>query len=475
MAVSDPPEPNVPSGTGGSRAIVAAVLVGVGLALLPAPADLPPAGLRAAAIFAACLMLWVTEAIPIAVTALLAVALQPVAGVATGPAAFSAFMSPVFFFVLAMFAIALAFSTTGLARRFACWLLERAGGSTRRTVTLFMAGTAALSTVVSDVPCAAVFMAIALGLFDRLGLRRGESAFARALMVGIPIASLIGGVATPAGSSVNVLGLFLLEKYGQVHVTFLQWTAVGLPMVAVLVPIAAWAVLWCHPPEMDRIDGIDFNAELASLGPLSRPERALLAIGATMLTCWIASSWYPAIDTSVVALLGAVAMFLPGVGIFRSWKEVESRTAWDSLLMIGGVTSLGAASANSGLAKWIVDLSMGGVQAWPAAPLIAAISLFIVLIHLAVPVNPAIVAAIVPPVAQLALSTGQNPALYALPVVFTASCAFLLPLDAVPLVTYGLGYYRPIDMFRPGALVSLAWVVLMTAAMLAVGPWVGWL
>lgn len=474
MPVFDPPVPNVPSGTGGSRAVIVALAVAVGVSLLPAPDGLPPAGLRAAAIFAACLILWVTEAIPIAVTALLAVALQPVAGVATGPAAFSAFMSPVFFFVLAMFAIALAFATTGLARRFACWLLGRAGGSTRRTVTLFMAGTATLSTVVSDVPCAAVFMAIALGLFERLGLGR-ESPFARSLMIGIPIASLIGGVATPAGSSVNVLGLFLLEKYGQVHVSFLQWTAVGLPMVVVLVPIAAWAVLWCHPPEMDRIDGVDFTAELASLGPLSRQERALLTIGAAMLACWIASSWYPAIDTSVVALLGAVAMFLPGVGIFRSWKEVESKTAWDSLLMIGGVTSLGAASANSGLAKWIVDLSMGSVQAWPAAPLIAAISLFIVLIHLAVPVNPAIVAAIVPPVAQLAISTGQNPALYALPVVFTASCAFLLPLDAVPLVTYGLGYYRPIDMFRPGVVVSLAWVVLMTAAMLVVGPWMGWL
>lgn len=109
-------------------------------------------------------------------------------------------------------------------------------------------------------------------------------------------------------------------------------------------------------------------------------------------------------------------MFLPGMRLFRSWKEAERGTAWDTLLMIGSVTSLGAVSASSGLATWLVAGSLGGIDTW---------------------------------------STGRNPALYALPVVFTASCAFLLPLDAVPLVTYGKGYYRMFDMFLPGAVISV--------------------
>jgi solute carrier family 13 (sodium-dependent dicarboxylate transporter), member 2/3/5 len=137
------------------------------------------------------------------------------------------------------------------------------------------------------------------------------------------------------------------------------------------------------------------------------------------------------------------------------------------------VTSLGAMSASSGLAKWLVDGSLGGLEAWPLAAVLAAISVFIVVIHLIVPVNPAIVASMIPPIVLLATSTGQNPALYGLPVVFTASCAFLLPLDAVPLVTYGKGYYRMFDMFLPGAIISVAWVVLLTALLLTLGPWVG--
>jgi sodium-dependent dicarboxylate transporter 2/3/5 len=454
-------------------AIVAALVAGAVLAAMPAPEGLPPAGQRVAALFAACLILWVTEAVPIAITALLAVVLQPVVGVAPLPVALTNFMTPVFFFVLVMFVIAQAFTNTGLDRRFACWLLAKADGSTRRVVLLFMVGTGALSTVVSDVPCAAVFMAVALGLFEKMGLVPGQSRFAKAVMIGIPIASLIGGIGTPAGSSVNVLGLSFIERYGQVRVPFVHWMAIGIPMVVVLVPFAAQVLLWFYPPEQDRIEGIDFRAELDAMGPLRPGERKVLALMAAMLASWIASSWIRQIDVVIVAILGAAAMFLPGMRLFRSWKEAERGTAWDTLLMIGSVTSLGAVSASSGLAKWLVDASLGGMEAWPTALVLAAVSAFIVVAHLLVPVNPAIIAAMVPPIVLLAISTGHNPALYGLPVVFTASSAFLLPLDAVPLVTYGKGYYRMFDMFLPGAVISVAWVAVLTALLLLLGPMLG--
>ena len=454
-------------------AIVAALAVGAVLLVLPTPPGLAPLGQRTGALFFFALILWVTEAIPIAITALLTVVLQPMLGLAPLGGAITSFISPVFFFVLAMFVFAQAFTNTGLDRRFAGWLLARADGSTRRTVMLFMAGTAALSTIVSDVPCAAVFMAAALGVFERMGLGAGQSQFARAIMIGIPIASLIGGVGTPAGSSVNILGLSFIERYGQVQVPFVHWMAIGLPMVVLLVPFAAKVLLWFYPPEVERIDGIDFRAELAALGPLSVGERRVLVVMGTMLALWIASSWIRQIDVVIVGVLGAVAMFLPGMRLFESWKQVERNTAWDTLLMIGSVTSLGTVSASSGLAKWLVDAALGGMEAWPVAGVLTMVSAFIVVVHLLVPVNPAIIAAMVPPIVLLATSTGQNPALYGLPVVFTASCAFLLPLDAVPLVTYGKGYYRMLDMIVPGTVISVAWVALLTVLLLSIGPFIG--
>jgi sodium-dependent dicarboxylate transporter 2/3/5 len=453
--------------------LAAAIAAGAVLVALPSPVGLPPAGQRAGALFVIALILWVSEAIPIAITGLLVIVLQPVLRLAPIGTAFTNFMSPVFFFALVMFIIAQALTRSGLDRRFACWLLARADGSTHRALTLLMAGTAAVSTIVSDVACAAIFMAVALGLFDKMGLAPGRSQFARGIMIGIPIASLIGGIGTPAGSSVNVLGLSFIEQYGKVRVPFVAWMAIGLPMVVILVPFAAKVILWCYPPEQGRIEGIDFGAELRSLGPVSAGERKVIAVMSAMLGLWIASSWVPQIDVVVVAVLGAVVMFLPGMRLFSSWKEVERATSWDALLMIGSVTSLGAVSASSGLAKWLVDASLGGLAAFPTVVVLAAIGLFIAVIHLLVPVNPAIVASMVPPIVLLATATGQSPALYGLPVVFSASCAFLLPLDAVPLVTYGKGYYRMFDMLLPGAIITVAWVVVQTALLLIVWPWLG--
>ena len=440
---------------------------------LPEPDGLAPEGKRMAAVFAVVLILWVTEPIPVAVTALLAVALQPIFRVAELPTAFGAFISPVFFFVLAMFVIAQSFISSGLDRRFALWLLSKAGTDSRRVVLVFMVGTSLVSTVMSDVPACAIFMAIALGLFEKMELTPGRSQFGKVLMIGIPIAALIGGVATPAGSSINILGIFFIQEYGQVTVRFLDWMVIGVPMVLVLLPLSAWILIRCYPPEMETITEVgDVQTERARVGAITAKEWRVLVILGTMIVLWILSTWIEALDVVLVGIIGAITMFLPGMQLF-TWKEVERGIGWDALLMVGGVTSLGAAAVDTGLAQWLVDGSIGGIEDWSVVWVVALISAFAVVIHLVLPIGPVINAVLIPPVALLALSTGQNPALYALPVAFTASCAFLLPLDAVPLVTYGKGYYRMLDMFVPGAIVSVFWVMLITALIVLLGPSVG--
>jgi len=449
----------------------AAVATGVVL-LLPTPQGLPPEGQRMAALFVGLLVLWSTEALPIAVTAVLALALQPMFGVGPLGTAFTSFVSPVFFFVLVMFTIALAWVKTGLARRFALWLIARAGTDATRAVYVFVIGTGLVSTVVSDVPCTAIFMAIALGIFDKLKLAPG-SRFGKAVMMGIPIGALIGGVGTPAGSSINVLGLTMIEQNGGARVPFLHWMAIGIPMVIVLLPLAAFVLVKFFPPEIATIGDVeDIYREQKQIGPITTGERKVLAIMGAMATLWILSTWIPAFDTVLVALCGAVAMFLPGVRLF-SWKEVQDATGWDTLLMIGGVTSLGAASARTGLAKWLAASALGGLQDWNIVWVLVLISAFTVVVHLLLPIAPVINAVMIPPIMVLGAAAGVNPALYALPVVFTASCAILLPLDAVPLVTYSRGYYRMFDMLAPGLVISAIWVVLMTAVLMLMGPLVG--
>jgi sodium-dependent dicarboxylate transporter 2/3/5 len=113
------------------------------------------------------------------------------------------------------------------------------------------------------------------------------------------------------------------------------------------------------------------------------------------------------------------------------------------------------------------------VAGWSVFAMIATISVFTVVIHLMLPIAPVINVVMIPPIMLLGTAAGIDPGLLALPVIFTASCAFLLPLDAVPLVTFGTGYYKMFDMLLPGTIISVVWVIVMTALMLTVGPLIG--
>jgi sodium-dependent dicarboxylate transporter 2/3/5 len=246
-------------------------------------------------------------------------------------------------------------------------------------------------------------------------------------------------------------------------------------MVIIMLPIAAWVIARFYPPEMKTIGDIEgIKRELRQLGPITASEWKLIAIMGSMVVMWIMNTWFPALDILLVGIGGATLMFMPGIRLF-SWHEVQQNTGWDTMIMVGGVTSLGVASTTSGLAKWVVESTLGGLQDWNVLWVVTTISAFTVIAHLVIPVNPALVAVVTPVIVVLAMNAGQTPMLYALPVVFTTSCAFLFPLDPVPLVTYSKGYYRMTDMFVPGVVLSIVWVAVMTSLFMVVGPILGWM
>jgi sodium-dependent dicarboxylate transporter 2/3/5 len=244
-------------------------------------------------------------------------------------------------------------------------------------------------------------------------------------------------------------------------------------MVAVVLPLAAVITAWVFKPEIKDIGSPeDIRKELRALGPMTGPEMKVIVIQSVMLVLWILSTWYPQFNVVSVGVLGATAMFLPGIRLF-TWQEAQRATGWDILLMAGAVATLGVASSTSGLAQWLVDISLGGLAGMPVAVILMVISAFTVVVHLMLPVSPVINAVMIPPIMLLARDAGLNPTLYALPVIFTASCAMLIPLDPVPLLTFSKGYYKMFDMLLPGTIISVVWVVTMTVVLLVIGPWIG--
>jgi sodium-dependent dicarboxylate transporter 2/3/5 len=438
------------------------------------PRVLSKAGRGLAAIFIAALVLWSTEAIPIGITSLLMVVLPPLLNVVTSIGeATVGYTTPVVFFVIGAYCLAFAVVQSGTGQRFALWLFTCSGTNSKRAVLSIMVGTAAISAVVSDVPACAIFMALILPILEKTDARPGSSNLGKAIMIGIPIAALIGGIATPAGSSINILGINLLQKSAGIDVTFLQWMSLGVPMVVILIPFAWWVLIKIYPPEVESIGDInEFRKDLKSMGALKIQEKKVIAILSILFVLWVLSTWIKQFDVATVSICGAITMFFPGINLL-TWRDVEKNIGWETVLMIGSVTSLGLMATDTGLSTWLVKNTLGGITGWNIVLLVASISAFTVIIHLPLPIAPTINAVLIPAMVVLAGDAGSNPAIFALPVAFTASCAFLLPLDAVPLVTYSKGYYRMFDMLIPGTLISVLWVILTTALMLTIGPMIG--
>jgi sodium-dependent dicarboxylate transporter 2/3/5 len=181
-------------------------------------------------------------------------------------------------------------------------------------------------------------------------------------MLGIPIASMIGGIATPAGSSINQMGLDMIEANGGARIPFLHWMVLGVPMMIVLMPIAILVLLWFYPPEIKSIGSLeDIKRDLAKLGPITAAEWKTIILMSSMLVLWMLGTFYPTsifFNVYVVSLVGAILMFIPGIGLF-TWKEAQAAIGWDTLLLIMGITALGNASSSTGLAKWLANVAFG--------------------------------------------------------------------------------------------------------------------
>ena len=215
-------------------------------------------------------------------------------------------------------------------------------------------------------------------------------------MIGIPFASLIGGVGTPVGSSINILGLFQLEQVANVQVSFLKWMAIGMPTVLLFIPLSWWIIRSMLPAEVATVgDPAELTAERDRLGPLSRAEKKMVGLFLMMLALWMLSSFYPALDATFVAMAGTVVFFLPGVRLL-TWKRAEQTIGWGSLMLIGAVISLGEASVRTGLAGYMVG-ALPDMSTWSPMGIVALISAFTVAVHLPLPINPVIITVMVPP------------------------------------------------------------------------------
>jgi len=451
------------------------------LLLLPAPSGMTPAAWRTAATGILMAVWWITEAIPIPVTALAPLVVFPLLGVASIGGAAAPYANPVIFLFLGGFLIAAALQRCGLHRRMALTIIALVGTSPRRLVGGFMAATAFISMWVSNTATVVMLLPMALSVLALVESRGAADAnFGVTLLLGLAYAASIGGVGTLIGTPPNaLLAGFMDEAYG-VRIGFVEWMLLGVPLVLVALPLT-WALLTrvLYPvPGNDAGGGAELiRDELRRLGPMSRAELLVGGITALTAAAWVArpllDDVIPGISDAGIAIGGALLLFIiPSDWRERTpllgWEDAQ-RLPWGVLLLFGGGLSLANAIEETGLATWIGE-ALGAVAAWP--PLLVVLTVSTIIIFLTeLTSNTATAAAFLPVAAALAVGIGVEPVLLAVPVALGASCAFMMPVATPPnAIVYGSGHLTIPQMARAGFWLNLMMVVLVTAAAFLLAP-----
>ena len=335
--------------------VAVAAVVLVASLFVPGTEDLPQEGVHMLGVFLMAAVLWITEALPVGVTGLLALTLAVMLGVAPVGEAFSGFATPTMFYLMGAFSMAAVLERTSYGMRLVVFLLKRMKGDSGLVVLSFMIAAALLSSITSDTTVVLMFVGFAKVVCDALGCKPKESNFARCLYIGLLYAAIVGGFATLSGGPNNMTVL----QISGASVSYLEWMAVGIPVSIVMVPVCWFFVTRAFPPEhfpRTQLDGIIEQTE--SAGAPTRHERKALAFVILLPVLWIAGTWIPALNVTVVAVLGLAIAFLPGVNLL-TWKQYQDAVPWVVLVMVGCIFSMSSLMANI-----LPESSGSSVRSW---------------------------------------------------------------------------------------------------------------
>jgi sodium-dependent dicarboxylate transporter 2/3/5 len=452
---------------------------------------------RLAAIFALAVVYWITEALPLAVTALLASGLAIVLGVAPARAVLAPYADPVIFVFLGSFVLAEALKESGLDWRIAASLLRRrwATRTPGRLLATIGVVTCTLSLWVSNTASTAMMLPIGLGLVRGLGAAADAagSRYGTGLILMLAWSSSVA-VGIPVGSPPNLIAIGLVREMTARRLTFFDWVAVTMPLTALML-----ALCWLILRGLYRTPGGSWPAALGGAArdgaqprPWTAAERSVAAVFAATALLWmlpgavaLATSpesaparWLEArLPEAAVAIGAAVMLFCLPTGLGRgaqaaAWRRMAA-IDWGTILLFGGGLSLGRLMFDSGLAgaagEALARLA-GAESVWALTAL--AIVAGVILSELTS--NTASASVLVPIVIAVAQAGGVSPLPPVLGAALGASFGFMLPISTPPnAIVYGSGRVPLRDMIRAGALLDVTGAALIWLALRVLCPRLG--
>jgi sodium-dependent dicarboxylate transporter 2/3/5 len=448
------------------------------LTLLISAVSDEPRALRMAAVVALMASLWISEAVPLAATALLPLVLFPLLGVLPGRETAPFYVNSTIFLFLGGFMIGRCMEAWGLHRRLALWIIGWVGSGPRRVALGLMLASALLSMFISNTATAVIMLPIAVAVIvqveERAGARESR-AFAAALMLGVAYACSVGGIATLVGTPPNLaLQRILQVTFPEAPViSFGQWLLFGLPL-SVTFLLLIWLLLtrvFFHLPKELALGEDVIRQQYVGLGPMQHGERMVLLV-------FIATALHPEfVDDGSVAIAMAMLLFLipsrngSSHGPAVMPPDIFRRLPWDIVLLFGGGFALAAGFQASGLSA-LVGQQFDGLVGVPA--IVAILATCAILSFLTeFTSNTATTQLLLPILASVAVTMRVDPRLLMIPAAISASCAFMMPVATPPnAIVFGSGRLRIAQMARVGVWINLIGVLLVAFLFSTLGRWV---
>ncbi len=444
---------------------------------LPHPEEMQPAAWKVIAVAVFMLCWWITEAVPLPVTALLPMVLLPLLEVKTMEAAAAPYASPIVFLFMGGFMLALAMERWNLHRRIALGIVRITGTNANGIILGFMLATAFLSMWISNTATTVMMLPIAVSVIDLLTKdnthlpRQNVRFFALSMMLGIAYAANIGGTATIIGTPPNVVFAGVLRKNYDIEISFAKWFIMGLPFAATLLTLTYFfLVRVLYRNNLGEFPGARelIERELKKLGRPSVGEQRTLIVFAVTAFCWIFRSpinnlFGLNLSDYLIAVLATIILFIVPVDTKKGdfllrWEDTQ-RLPWGILLLFGGGLSLAGALKDTGL----IDLIGSQFNELQGVGLLVILGLTAVSLFLTeVMSNVALVAVFVPVVAGVAVGMGISPVQMCIPVTLAASCAFMLPMSTPPnAIVFASGHVTVSQMVRAGFFLNIASILLI--------------
>jgi len=417
---------------------------------------------------------WILEVIPIPATALLPIVVFPLTGALGVAKATSGYANPMVYLFLGGFLIAVTIEKWNLHRRIALNIIKWVGTDMNKIILGFMLATAFLSMWISNTATAVMMLPIGLAVVGHFTEKRQDGELGKIMILAIAYSASIGGMATLIGTPTNVILSGVVEQTYGVVISFSEWMLFALPFTIMLLFIC-WRYLVSmafrnleHTPAAEGKAEID--RQLKALGAVSVEEKRIFAIFIAVALAWmsqgfILKEFLPGIGDTVIALAGALALFLipapsrPGEKLL-DWETAET-IPWGILILFGGGLALATGFKDTGLAAWLG----GQLSLLKAVPYIVLLLILIATVNFLTEVtsNVATASMLLPVLAALALSLGVHPFGLMVGATLAASCAFMLPVATPPnAVVFGSGCLTITDMVRTGLFMNLLSIVLLT-------------